>query len=824
MGKILAFSSVGVTDYSDIGSVQLYLTSSQPTSVLYDPNTNVYQPDWSTSNLVITPVVSYNGVKLSLNAVGLNISYTRKEGSNNATALTTGETTSGGILTVLANKISSVSSGQLTYICKAVYTDPETGVPIETEATLSYALISKATELKYAYITGENTFLYDTNKNLVGSDTIVLTADLSRVVVSQWQYKNSSGEFVAFPTTHNTSISGNTLNVNAGESNIWLNNKTAIIKLATSDSNVYDIHQINKISDGASGNSSLAIVLSNESHYLPCNSNGTVKSWNGASTEICIYEGGNDVTGDWSITLNEGIGLTGTWDSTTHVYTPTALSEATSYVDFVCMQTGYATLTKRFTITKQESGADGESAVIYEVIPDVYAINLNESGVFTPTSIMFHAYRKVGEALNRSDYLGRFIISESVDGNTFSIKYTSTVNESTKSYAPTSTSVKMIKCTLCAADSTTNKLDEQSVVVTIDGATGQPGTNGINGISMGLGNYQDVIPCTSSGLSSMSRDISIPFYAYSGITRIPVSATVTTLPSGVIVKNNSDGTTSSDGVLVLNVANGSNFGNASLLTGDITITLSCTYNGQTQSMDQKFTWTKNIQAQAGENAVILQLFSPDGQSVEIGRNCTVNLQMTSGTTNVTPSAIKWYKYVNGDYTEIQGETGTSITITESMVDDEMFLKCKATYNGKDYNAYITIDDLTDIDLQVYSTITQFKNGQGFAAVYARCYSNGVEIDQLKTLTFSDTAPSAPSTNDYYYHLDSTKKTCVLKKYNGTEWVETTDTSRFSYNYYRIDYQGNSLDVNSPWKTDRVFYIDPSMIDGRMQIWCQLEDQ
>lgn len=311
MAKNLAFSSVSVVDLTDVGQINFYLTSNLPTSVIYDPNQNngTYTPDWSTTNLVITPVISYNGSSLALNATGLVITFQRKEGTGTASSLITGEAVSNGILTVSANKLANVSSGLLTYICTIQYTDPDTGVPITTVASLTYTLVTMASELKYASITGESVFLYDTNKSIVGSDSITLTAELTNVSVVQWQYKKANGDFDPFPTTYNQSISSDTLIVKATEQNIWLNGKTAIIKLVTSANDVYDITQISKIEDGAAGNALLSVVLGNESHVVPANSDGTVRTWDGAATQIYIYEGADDVTNYWTVSVVNGSGL-----------------------------------------------------------------------------------------------------------------------------------------------------------------------------------------------------------------------------------------------------------------------------------------------------------------------------------------------------------------------------------------------------------------------------------------------------------------------------------------------------------------------------------
>lgn len=821
MAKISAFSSVSVVDLTDVGQINFYLTSNLPTSVIYDPNTNggTYTPNWASTNLVITPVISYNGRSLALNATGLVIDYTRKEGSGTAVAITTGESKINGTLKVTANKLASVSSGLLTYICTITYTDPDSGVPLTAEASLSYSLVSMASELKSAFINGENTFLYDTNRSIVGSDTITLSADVTNVSIVQWQYKKSDGTFAAFPTTNNNSISGSTLDVKATEPNIWLNDKMAVIKLTTSDNDIYDIAQINKIYDGASGNSTIAAVLTNENHVVAADSTGTVKSWAGAQTEIHIFEGGNDVTNQWTVTVNKGTGLSGTYDTSTKVFTPSGLTEDTSYADFVCTRTGYSTITKRYTITKQYQGMDGADAVIYEITPDVYAMNLSEAGNFSPTSVTFYAYRTVGNS-TRTSYSGRIIIGESTDGSTFTTVYTSSKDEISKTHTPSSNNVVSIKATLYESGGTSKELDNQTIVITRDGATGQDGNNGTDGLSMGLGNYSDVIPCNTSGNSSAVRELSIPFYAYKGITRVAVTATIGTLPTGVSVKSNTAGTTNADGQIVLTVASGATFGNSSLMTGDITITLTA----ETKSIDYKYTWTKSKQATNGTNAVLLQLFSPNGGTVEKGRSTTIQISMYSGVTPVTPTAVEWAKFESGSYNAIQGETGNSIVITDTMVDDQMWLRCTATYDGKQYTAYYTIDDTTDaLQAYTFATIEKFTNSQGFGAVYTRVYRNGVEVDPIKSTTFSDTPPTGASSGDFYYHLNSANKTCILKKYSGSAWNDATETDEFTYKYYRLNNKGESLDTSIAWKTDRAIYIDPSIIDGRMEFICEVTE-
>jgi len=827
---IKAFSSVSVIDFTDVGNIQLYLTSNQPTTVIYDPNTTgtaAYNPNWASSpNLVVTPVIAYNGQNLSLTATGLTISFTRKVGSGTATALTTGETVSSGVLTVSANKLST-SDNLLTYICSVTYQDPDTGVPLTTEATMSYTLLSMATELKWCEITGENVFLYDSDRNIVGSDTIVLTSTVSNVSISQWQYKNSQGNFVAFPTTYNQSIAGTTLTVKAND--VVFVDRTATIKLVTSDNDIYDIHVVTKIYDGAAGTDTVSAVLTNENHYLPCSSNGTVLTWNGATSTIHIYEAGVDETGSWTINTTLGSGLSGSYNSSTHTFTPSALTTESSYVDFVCTKTGFSTITKRFTLTKVQQGADGQSPVVYQCESSDLVINLDESGNYTPSTVTFYAYAIQGESVNKSAYPGRFKIYKSSDGTTFTSIYTSSSDESSHELQSIPSDITMIKCELYEAGGVTNLIDSQSVVITKDGADGDDGAPGLHGISMGLGNYQDVIPCTTSGVASAQKTINIPFYAYAGISRIPVTATVGTLPSGVTVPQNGNtpGTASANGLLTLNVASGATFGNANTLSGEITITLQATYNSQTQSLEQKFTWTKSKQAANGESSVILQLYSADGGVIRNSTgSTTLTALLTAGTGDVTSQATYvWKQYSNGSYGTISGETSSSLVVTANMVTDLAFFKCEATYGGRaePYIAFFTVDDITDPYMAyTFATVQEFKNSQGCGAIYTRLYQNGTEVDPLLSTTFSTSAPTSPSTNDYYYHLDTSLKTCTLKKYNGSSWATATENYLNQYNYYRIDKDGNSLDT-TPYKTTRTFYVDPSMINGRMQFICEVSD-
>lgn len=129
------------------------------------------------------------------------------------------------------------------------------------------------------------------------------------------------------------------------------------------------------------------------------------------------------------------------------------------------------TIVKNFTWTKAKAGnpgQNGQSARLFSLDTSTYVIKKNTDGTLTPSTIVFSSYYKDGESDTRNDYLGRFLISESTDGLKYSTKYTSTKDEQTVTYTPSSSSVSSIKCILCASGGITNELDSQTVVVLTD--------------------------------------------------------------------------------------------------------------------------------------------------------------------------------------------------------------------------------------------------------------------------------------------------------------------------------------------------------------------
>lgn len=854
MGKLAAWGDITIIDQTDIGKLSTYITSSLPLQQTYDPNTSTqYSPDWSQTNLELTPTVFFNDRQLALTASGLTISWQRQLGSGSLTDLVAGETVRNGVLTIAKNVLTPGQT--ISYICSFSYIDPNTNdVSIQSKSQISLSCVSNAQELSDCSITGDTTFKYNGEGNLLGASTITLRANLSNTTLKQWQYKKADGTFAVYPGS-TTAI---TLTVKATD-DVFVND-VATIKLVTSDNNLYDIHQISKLRDGAAGSSTITCNLSNDTQSIPCSSTGELYSTSltGCTTTIQILKGATDDTANWNITATPSAGVTGTYDKETYTYKVTGITVDSGYVEFICARSGYTTITKRFSMNKDRSGSDGESVVFRSVSADVGYLTLDKNETFVPAGVTFSASMIVGE--NPASVMsGRFKIYESVDGSTYVLKYTSTSDESSKFYTPSTNVIKTIKCELYQAGNTTKLIDTQTVAVVKDGADGEAGKDGLGAVNIVMGNVAESVACTTAGYVIEAKDIEIPYDCYQGVTRIDGKATVATpLPSGMTLKSNTNATVSSGGRIVLSIAEGASLFNA--LSGDITITF---ITGGVTSV-HKFTLTKNPQSQAGANAVTFQIYAPYGDVIkrdavmETVNDVLLETRLTDGgvsydsmsstsatlvdetdntltdeqgttlldTDRSNPVSYQWSIYAGTAYEAIPNATSASLTVKADMVESLAYIRCVATYNGNTYVAYWCVTDRSDpLTCEPFSTLgTQMVNGKGVGAIYARAYQNNVEVDELRTDIFDTKAPSSPSAGDFYYYLNKTTRAVTLKKYDGKSWVDASESEmpKGDYKWYRRDSMGNITDSTKPFATGKVIYLDNVVVDVKSVFSCHVE--
>ena len=397
---IIATGSKTIIDLSDGKSLSVYLGSNQPRTQILDVNTNAYAPDWTTTagKLVITPVIYANQTAIALTNTALAITWKRKEGSSSESALTTGESVSGNILTVNTNKLSSITSGLLTYIAYVTYTDPDNGMAINATADITFAMVKTGQNAKSAWISGEQVFKY-TAAGAVSPAQITLSANLQNVSMGKWQYKNSSGTWTDYPTTSdNASITGTTLIVKPTHG-IFVG-EAATLRITTSDSNIGDTTSIYKVSDGAAGatggTGAAAVVafLTNENITFAANSTGQVAATT-VTCNVVAYKGTSKVTPTVGTISGAPTGMTVTKGSATSNEIPITITiSANATLGGSGQQQGKlsvpitspvnTTLTINWSkVNTGATGSAGQNAVVFSIVAPEGTVFSNGEGSLT---------------------------------------------------------------------------------------------------------------------------------------------------------------------------------------------------------------------------------------------------------------------------------------------------------------------------------------------------------------------------------------------------------------------------------------------------------
>ena len=173
---------------------------------------------------------------------------------------------------------------------------------------------------------------------------------------------------------------------------------------------------------------------------------------------------------------------------------------------------------------------------------------------------------------------------------------------------------------------------------------GVPGSVGQSALNISLGNESQNIPCNSEGVTLESFLIEIPFAAYEGFNKVACTASVGVLPSGITLGQNTGSTPDTDGLIILNVARGSNLGGDEVLQGKVVITFII---GESE-VAKNFTWTKTKDGATGE-AGQFTLYSLESSAPVISKT----FEDTFSPESITFSAYSM-EGNSGDKTEYSG--------------------------------------------------------------------------------------------------------------------------------------------------------------------------
>ena len=263
-----------------------------------------------------------------------------------------------------------------------------------------------------------------------------------------------------------------------------------------------------QVDDGETGASPFFVSVQNENQNIPCDSTGKTSTNFIIDIPFSAYEGINMVPASVQVTgLPSGVTLGDITSSTSNIDGSIKLNVAkgnlldgnmtgTVKLSFTVTGSTTQTVTRKFTWSKTFDGADGKNPTFYTVVPSVGVIKrasmettyiedelgnilLDESGQMlydcsfmssdelTPSSITFSAYSQEANK-DRQAYACRFIIQESENGISYSSKYTSSKDETSVTYTPSSSAIQYIKCIMCKSGGITQQIEFQTVPIIHD--------------------------------------------------------------------------------------------------------------------------------------------------------------------------------------------------------------------------------------------------------------------------------------------------------------------------------------------------------------------
>lgn len=181
---------ITITDLTD-GNLKVELMSSLPMIQRYNTTTGA-DPDWSTTNLVLTPSVTFNNEEVTLSNEKLTFTYMKRVGTNTITDIDGANEIYNPLtrtLTVKQNTLLNADNKTISYICVVTYTVNNRTFSDRALLTFSVAQDGQKGDKGDSGVAAYNILLSNENHTFAGSTTAALTGTTTTTVVG---YRGSS--------------------------------------------------------------------------------------------------------------------------------------------------------------------------------------------------------------------------------------------------------------------------------------------------------------------------------------------------------------------------------------------------------------------------------------------------------------------------------------------------------------------------------------------------------------------------------------------------------------------------------------------------------
>ena len=199
MPNIICTSDYTISDFNDAISLSGYIGSNLAHTQIFSPDNGSYTPDWSSTNLVLTPqlyVTSTTTDVITTAAVTSVSWYTNSETAGNKITTGGSYTLSGAknhILTVSSNVLNGAN--QMKFICVVAYHDSTTDLNLTHKMDVTFTLVASGSGIADAICIAEegNIFKNNTIASLKASCDLWRGSTVDTTNVSyQWYIMDSS--------------------------------------------------------------------------------------------------------------------------------------------------------------------------------------------------------------------------------------------------------------------------------------------------------------------------------------------------------------------------------------------------------------------------------------------------------------------------------------------------------------------------------------------------------------------------------------------------------------------------------------------------------
>jgi len=435
------------------------------------------------------------------------------------------------------------------------------------------------------------------------------------------------------------------------------------------------------------------------------------------------------------------------------------------------------------------------TAKIYMLLLSVDAIKVAKGGTITPGTITANSYSKTGTSTTKTAYSGRFQVVGYKADNTTQTVYTSSGNQSSCSFTPSSDYVSYV-VTLYAAGGTTNPLDSQTIPVITDGSDGVSAS----AYTVYLTNESHTFAGNST--SAIAGSTTTKVVAYKDTTQLPVTinSITGTIANQLEATKQNNGTTNA--AIQITATN-------ALTTRSGVLSINLTADGQ--NFIKQFSWSVAIAGTDGRGIVSItpQYYLSTSDTEQVGGSW--------GTTQPT-----WQQgYYIWTRTEIVYTDSATPVYTSPYCDDS--LNQVVTYvdeNNKDLQDQISDQAAVIVNSETRIAAIEKQNSsfeQNLDSIRSEVATIGTDINGIQTTI----STQIQQTSDEITLLkETTNENSKLREYITVDGSKMTFGSSDSDVTLELDNDKlafKSGDTEVAYMSDQRMFITDATVDNELQI-------